>query len=73
MVAQTALFLQTLYAMTWRGHRHAVDEVHLVHERREGAVRHLIYSLTAGGTLLQLRFDSEHARWYVDGVFIEEG
>lgn len=56
----------------WRGERRTVEEVHLVHERREGAVRHLIYSLTAGGTLLLLRFDPEGARWYVDGVFDEE-
>lgn len=57
----------------WRGRRHPVEAVHLVHERREGAIRHLVYSLTAGGTLLQLRFDPEHARWYVDGVYVEEG
>lgn len=58
--------------LLWRGRRYTVDEVHLVHEHREGSVRYLIYSLTAGGTLLQLRFDPEHARWYVDGVFDEE-
>lgn len=57
----------------WRGQRLPVEEVHLVHERREGAVRCLIYSLTAGGTVLQLRFDPERARWYVDGVVDEEG
>lgn len=52
----------------WRGQRCPVDEVHLIYERREGSVRYLVYSLTAGGTLLELRFDPEHARWYVDGV-----
>lgn len=57
----------------WRGERLSVDEVHLVHERREGSVRHLVYSLTAGGTLLELRFDPEHTRWYVDGVGDGEG
>ncbi|HEU67626.1 MAG TPA: hypothetical protein ENN53_00095 [Candidatus Acetothermia bacterium] len=56
----------------WRGEKRAVEEVHLVHERREGAIRQLVYSLTAGGVLLQLRFDPEHARWYVDGVYDEE-
>ncbi|HAZ27481.1 TPA: hypothetical protein DCY65_01610 [Candidatus Acetothermia bacterium] len=57
----------------WRGQRYIVEAVHLVHEQREGAIRYLIYSLTAGGTALQLRFDPEHVRWYVDGVFVEEG
>ncbi len=55
----------------WRGERLPVEEVHLVHERRVGAVRHLVYSLTAGGTGFQLRFDPAGPRWYVDGVFAE--
>jgi len=50
-----------------------VQEVHLVHERWEGATRLLLYSVTADGTLLQLRYDTTRARWYVDGVYVEEG
>lgn len=57
----------------WQGRRYRVEEVHLVHERREGANRLLIYSVTADGALIQLRYDSARARWYLDGVYVEEG
>ena len=56
----------------WQGRRYRVEEVHLVHERWEGANRLLLYSLTAEGTLFQLRYDSGRARWYLDGVQMEE-
>lgn len=57
----------------WQGRRYQVEVVHLVHERWEGAVRLLLYSVTASGALVQLRYDSAHARWYLDGVYAGEG
>ncbi|MGC9529444.1 MAG: hypothetical protein ACP5G2_02330 [Candidatus Bipolaricaulaceae bacterium] len=57
----------------WQGRYYLVDEVHFVHERWSGAVRLLLYSVTADGSLVQLRYDGQRARWYVDGVYVEEG
>ena len=49
-----------------------MEEIHLVHERCEGTSRLLLYSVTADGALIQLRYDSSRARWYLDGVQVEE-
>ena len=57
----------------WRGRRYRVEEIHLVHERWKGTNRLLLYSVTAEGALIQLRYDSSRARWYLDGVYVEEG
>lgn len=57
----------------WQGRRYRVEKVHLVHERWEGATRLLLYSVTASGALVQLRYDSGRARWYLGGFFSEEG
>jgi hypothetical protein len=40
-----------------------VEKIHLVHEAWEGDSRFLFYSLTAGGTFLELRYDSKRVRW----------
>jgi len=56
----------------WQGRRYRVEEIHLVHERWKGTNRLLLYSVTAGGALIQLRYDSSRARWYLDGVQMEE-
>ena len=56
----------------WAGRPYRVQEIHLVHERWEGTRRLLLYSLTAEGTLFRLRYDSGRARWYLDGVQMEE-
>jgi len=53
----------------WQGRTYLVRAIHLVHERREGSTRFLVYSLAAGGGVFQLRFDGGRARWILDGVF----
>jgi len=50
-------------SLRWRGRRVSVEKIHLVHEAWEGDSRFLFYSLTAGGTFLELRYDSKRARW----------
>lgn len=57
----------------WRGSREPVEAIHLVHERWECGVRSLVYSLTAGGRWLELRFDPARARWFLDSVQSEDG
>ncbi len=53
-------------SLRWNGRERPVDVIHLVHEAREGTARLLVYSVTAGGAVLELRYDSERARWTAD-------
>jgi hypothetical protein len=57
----------------WHGREYSVEKVHLVYEAWEGDTRFLLYSLTAGGTFLELRYDMKRARWTADSGSREEG
>jgi hypothetical protein len=48
------------------GVRERVERVHLVHERWSAGDLLLVYALTAGGSWLQLRFDTRRARWFLE-------
>lgn len=52
----------------WRGAKEPVVRIHLVHERWQAGVRHLVYALSLPGTWLQVRFDLRQARWFLEEV-----
>lgn len=52
----------------WRGSWERVERIHLVHERWQAGIRHLVYSLSLGGTWLAIRFDPQWARWILEEV-----
>jgi hypothetical protein len=45
-----------------------VEKIHLVHERWQAGIRHLVYSLSLGGTWLSVRFDPQRARWVLEEI-----
>lgn len=53
-------------SLKWNGREREVDAIHLVHEAREGTARLVIFSVTAGGAVLELCYNSEGARWTAD-------
>ncbi len=59
--------------LRWQGRRYPVETVHLVHERWEGSTRLLLYSVSANGSLMKLRFDPSQARWYLDTIADSNG
>jgi len=52
----------------WRGAREPVEEIHLVHERIHAGIKHLVYSLSVGGSWFQVRFDPQRFRWYLEEI-----
>ena len=59
--------------LRWRGRPVDVEAVHLVYETWEGDARFLLYSVTAGGAFLELRYDMKRARWTASGRPRDEG
>ncbi len=58
--------------LRWQGRPFPVESIHLIHERWEGSSRLLLYSVTAGGSLLRLRYDGTKVRWFLDGIQWED-
>ncbi len=58
--------------LRWQGRPFPVESIHLIHERWEGSTRLLLYSVTAGGSLLRLRYDGTKVRWFLDGIQWED-
>ena len=52
----------------WRGAWEKVEKIHLVHERWQAGILHLVYSLSLGGIWLSVRFDPQRARWVLEEI-----
>ena len=60
-------------SLRWHGRHYPVEKVHLVYETWEGDTCFLLYSITAGGAFLELRYDMKKARWMANGGSGEAG
>ena len=52
----------------WKGREYKLEKLGLCHSFWEGKVKIHIFSLTAGGVFLRLRFDSDNLGWQLEEI-----
>ncbi len=52
----------------WRGRYYSMNEIGLVHPKREGRVLHHIFEGSAGSLSLRLRYNTESLQWTLEAI-----